>query len=117
MALPGIAQALESSWHCPGLSKHPASPAGGGPKEMVTKGVARTGEGLKSADPLGLRVEPPSFLPILQTFLFSNLILLGLGSAGGISPRSSPRMFFSDFFDFGDHFGANQKSSKIHLFF
>ena len=61
--------------------------------------------GSKSADPSGLRVEPVSFPPILRTFLLSNLILLtlqarrevylppspllGLGSAGGVSPQSS----------------------------
>ena len=40
----------------------------------------------KSADPPGLRVDPPSFLPILRTFLLSNLILLTLRAQGKVYP-------------------------------
>ena len=75
----------------------------------------------KSADPPGMRVEPPSFLPSLRTFLLSDLILLTLRAWGEVylspwNPRATPCGPFSHFFNFGDQILAKPNSSKTHFF-
>ena len=87
----------------------------------------------KSADPPGLRVDRPFFLPILLALsdpanppspagvYLPPSPLLGLGSAGAVYCQTSQRRFFYDFFILGTffcpiknhHFPKRSKISKI----